>query len=271
MQQELHRFEDVWAVLRQRWALLIGVVVLSGAGAAGVSSLQPAEYQADTLALIQNRAAAEAAGRSMDPGEVATQAAVVQSDAVAEQVRSDLGLEVTNEELLDTVSVEPVEGKRVLVITATWPSAEGAADVSNAFAESYLELAEDRARAAQEAITDSYVGRISDVQGQISSLRRESRSATGNQEAEIEAQIQSLISRQAELQASLLLADDPSTVTSGGIVLRPAETPSSASAPRPLRAGVLGGVLGFIVGLMVFYMRDRTSGASRHRAAGASR
>jgi capsular exopolysaccharide synthesis family protein len=219
--------------------------------------LQTPYYAAEAQVLIQNRAQLEEPGRAMDPEEVATQADVVTSDAVTRRVISDLDLSTNPDDLLDRVKVTPVDDKRVLAVEATWTDPEVAADVANALASAYIDLADERARAAQEALTDSYVERLSQVAAQLADLREALPNARETETEDMRAEIQSLVARQGELQASLLLAEEPSSFTSGGVVLREAEPPARASSTQPVRAGFLGAVIAMVLGLGLVYLRDR--------------
>jgi capsular exopolysaccharide synthesis family protein len=249
--------QDLVGLVRRRWRALVALVVVGAVVGALVSMLQVPYYSAEAQVLIQNRAQVDEPGRAMDPEEVATQADVVTSDAVTRRVIDDLDLSTTPDDLLDRVSVRPVDEKRVLAIEATWTDADVAADLANSLSGAYIALADERAKAAQEALTDSYVERLSEISSQLEELRGQLPDATRTEAEDLRAQVQSLVARQGELQASLLLAEEPSTFTSGGVVLREAEAPVNASSARPLRAALLGAVIALVLGLGLVYLRDR--------------
>jgi capsular exopolysaccharide synthesis family protein len=249
--------QDLVGLVRRRWRALLALVVVGAVLGALASMLQTPYYAAEAQVLIQNRAQLDGPGRAMDPEEVATQADVVSSDAVTRRVITDLDLSTTPDELLDRVEVSPVDDKRVLAVEATWTDPKVAAEVANALAGAYIDLADERAKAAQEALTDSYVERLSQIAAQLADLREALPDAPQTETEDMRAEIQSLVARQGELQASLLLAEEPSSFTSGGVVLREAEAPSRASSTQPVRAGLLGAVIALVLGLGLVYLRDR--------------
>ncbi len=257
MEQDMRTPQELLAVVRRRWRLLLLVTLLGVIVAVGLSSLQAERYTAEADVLVQSGIQLNEPGRAMDPEQVATQAEIVVSDAVARRVIDDLGLDTNSSDLVDDVTASPADGTSTVTITATAGTRDEAADIANGFAEGYIALASLRASAAQTAISDSYLAQLTLVSSELARARAELPDATGAERRDIQAEIESLLSRRGELQSSLRLSDDPTSVVSGLEVLHPAVPPQEASEPRPLRAGMLGGVIGLLLGLVLAFVRDR--------------
>jgi len=264
-QQDLTNLHDHAAVLRRRWVILLVFVLLGLATPIALSFLQTPLYTSETRLLLQNAAASpDDPATSIDPEEVATQAVVVVSDAVANRVRSALSLSEPTDDLIETVTVEGVEDQRILAVSATRPDAQEAADVANAFAQEYVAFQEDRAAEARNDVRDAYLTRLTDLKLEIADLNDRLAGAQGGRVVRLETEVQSLQARQAELQAALLASEDPATVqTTGGEVLQRAEPSEDPSSPRPIRAALLGLVSGLVLGLPVAYLRDRADDGIR--------
>ena len=266
MEQDLAGFRDHTAVLKRRWRVLALFVVLGVVAGVALSMAQARVYTSETKLLLENQIAASTGSvDGMQPEEVATQAEVVVSDVVANRVIDNLGLDETTDSLIESVTVAGVEDKRILMITASRPNAEEAAAVANAFAEEYVALRTDRATRTREAVSEAYIGQLSEIKLELTDLRRQVRGVGPNRRAQLRVEVDSLQARQAELQAALLTAEDPAAALStGGEVLQSAETPKGPSEPKPIRAGLLGLVVGLILGTLWAYLRDRSDDGIRN-------
>ena len=129
--------------------------------------LQPRLYTSSSKLLLGLDASTNStAPVGLDPEEIATQAEVVRSDAVARSVIDRLDLDVSVEDLLASVTVEAVDNKRVVLISVDRPDADEAAAVANAFANEYVDL---RIRKAAHHGLDRPAG----VRGALTQLRDE--------------------------------------------------------------------------------------------------
>lgn len=258
MDRELATLQDHARVLGRRWRLITVFVVLGIAAALGLSYVQTPVYSANSTLLIEANDTSQTGGNTptIDSQAVATQAEIVLSDAVADRVLKQLHLPGTADQLVQTVSVSPSTDSTTVAITATRPTATGAAAVANAFANAYIGVRSDQAASAAKQIRDSYLSDLAAIKVQLDKLQKTSETV-GNT-SEVTAEIQSLVARQSELEAALTVAEGPAaTPTVSGQLLTHAQVPASPSSPRPLRAGLLGGVLGLIVGVLIGYARDR--------------
>jgi len=257
MEDELRTLPEGLAVLRRRWKTWLLFLIIGVAAGVGISALKTPMYSATTSVLVQSPFAQNSFGRALDPEEGATQADVILSDNVAKKVIDDTGVDLTSDDLLKRVTAEPVQDKQVVTVTVTWPTAAEAAKVANSFATQFIQLGEDRAQQAQSTATNVYVQRVSETKAALAKLEQRLQTAPDAKKPEIQAEIDSLITRQAELKASLLTSDDASALIPRAEVLREAKTPTTAAQPNPLRAGILGGVIGLIFGLLLAFARER--------------
>src|SRR4051794_38777355 len=95
MGQDVQTLHDALAVVRRRWKLLLTCVILGVLVAIGLAALQTPKYTANADLLVLSRTQLSDTGRPIDPVQVATQADVVVSDAVASRVVSELGLDTS--------------------------------------------------------------------------------------------------------------------------------------------------------------------------------
>ncbi|HLL91754.1 MAG TPA: polysaccharide biosynthesis tyrosine autokinase [Solirubrobacteraceae bacterium] len=131
-------------VLRRRWPIILGVVLLSTAIVLAKHAKAPKTYKATSSVTFQNSTLPDAAlqvnsGGSGEPQrDAATNVLIAHSPEVAEGVRKELGLSASADELLGEVSVEAAANADVLNIAATTGIPRESARLANAFAEQYL-------------------------------------------------------------------------------------------------------------------------------------
>jgi len=257
MEEELRTLPEGLAVLRRRWKTWLVFLILGVAAGVGLSLLQTPMYAATTSILVQSPFADNTNGGALDPEEVATQADVILSDTVAKRVIKDRHLDITTDDLLKQVTAEPVQDKQVVTVTVTWPKAKKAAKIANSFAAQFIQLGNDRAQQAQTTASNVYLQRVSETKAALTKLDAKLAAASDAKKPAIQAEIDSLITRQAELKASLLTSDNASALIPREEVLRQAKTPNAPAQPNIVRAGILGGIVGLILGLLVAFIRER--------------
>ncbi len=257
MDEDVTSLRDHLEIMKRRWRLLVAGLVLGVAAALGLSATQSTQYTAEATLLLDPGKTTSTA-TVMDPDEVATQANVIASVAVAKRVVDSLALDVTPQRLLRSVTVAPIDQTRTVSVTAVRPTADEAAAVANAFARHYIAYrVEDEVQNAV-AIRAALQNQLATVTSELSTVRRKlAQSPDRDQRLLLRAQEQSLVARQADLQTQVLLLTSPSEPAPGGKLLYPAQPPGHPSQPRPLRGAALGGVLGLILGTLLAYARDR--------------
>jgi capsular exopolysaccharide synthesis family protein len=263
MDRELATLQDHARVLGRRWRIIAVFLVLGVAAGLGLSFMQNPVYSATATLVLEANQTSQSGGNlpTIDSQAVATQAQVVLSDAVADRVITQLDLAPTTaDELVQTVSVAPSTDSTTIEVTATRPTAQGAADVADAFVANYNRLRTDQAARAAKMVRNSYVADLASIRTRLNKLQKvsQAQALAGTPSPEVDAEIQSLVARQSELEGALMVAEGPAGMpTISGHFLNHAQVPATPSAPKPLRAGVLGGVIGLIIGVLIGYARDR--------------
>ena len=127
--------------LAQHWPFIVGTVVLAVLAAVVYVAMAEERYEAHADVLVtpvspdnETFVGMPLIRESGQGRSVLTAARLVKAPQVADAVRERLGLGVPREELLGSVRVAPQEQSNIVTITAEAPTAQGAADVANAFA-----------------------------------------------------------------------------------------------------------------------------------------
>lgn len=266
MEQDLTSLSDHLAVVRRRWRVVVVCLILGIAAGVLLSLLQPRLYTSSSKLLLGLDASTNStAPVGLDPEEIATQAEVVRSDAVARSVIDRLDLDVSVEDLLASVTVEAVDNKRVVLISADRPDADEAAAVANAFASEYVELRISQGLKTELTVRQVYRERLNELRDELALVRNQlDQTVAESERTELRAQRRSLIDRQAELQTALALRGDLTPAAGvGGQLLESADPPEVPSQPKPLPSGLFGAVIGLLVGVLLAYLRDRTDDVVR--------
>lgn len=252
-------------LLRRRWRTIALMTILGLAAALALAYTQTPTYVARAEVLVDPLSAQTPTSGVVVPSEeVSTQLQVLGSEPVAERVIDQLGLSDSPSELLNTVTVAPVEATRVLTIEVTRFEATEAAAIANALAEEYLTYRQERAVEQADAQQEAYVEEFAALQDEFANVTSEVQTASGSTLTALRARRQSLVIQltAASTQISALGAPGVSTLQAGE-VLRPATIPNVPSAPRPLPLGLLGALIGLLLGIGLAFLRDRVDDAVR--------
>lgn len=270
MDQDLVRLQDHLAVFRRRWRLIALCAALAILAGLAFAFSQTKMYSGTATVLLQPQQTLDGttsnnSGVIMEPEEVATQADVIASVAVAERVVDDLDLNVRDpQDLLDDITVTVVEDKRVVEVSALERRPKLAVDVANSFAEQYIEYVEARATESAVAVQDSINRALEKVDGQLDNVDDLLDDATGADRQELKAREAGLLFKRSQYETQLAtLAASQATPLPGGEVLLRAEMPTSPAEPQPIRTALLALVIGLLVGVGVAYLRDRLDDAVR--------
>ncbi len=131
-------------VLRRRWPLIVGVVLVCMAVAVVRHERASKSYAATASVAFQSTTLPDAAlqvtpSSSGEPvRDAATEVLIGHSSEVADGVRKQLHISTSAAELLETVSVEAAPDADVLHFTATTGNPQYSATLANAFAEQYI-------------------------------------------------------------------------------------------------------------------------------------
>lgn len=233
---------DLLGVLRRRFLVIAGCVVLV-AGAALVFSLaQTKQYSATASLLFRDpgfdqRLFGSQAFNATDPArEAATNLNLVSLDAVADLTAEDMAAaDLSGDEVSEMIAVETQGASDVVSITATDPDPEFAATVANAFAESYVDF---RREADRNKVTEA----IDLVQAELDALDADARDSDEGQ---------TLQKQVGRLQALSALQ------TGNAEIVQAAEAPSSPSIPKTGRNVSVGIVLGLLLGIGTALLMER--------------
>jgi polysaccharide biosynthesis transport protein len=172
--------EQSWA--RSLWsrtpggvALAVLVCLLGTLAGGWYGARQAAVHEATAVVLISPLAGNPFSpdGAGSDLVNLETEAQLVRSDTVADDVITDLGLDLTPAELLDGVSVEVPPNTQIVRITAASESEDDALARAQAVAESYLEFRQTRARAASSILADQVAEQVANGQADLTKKTRQ--------------------------------------------------------------------------------------------------
>jgi succinoglycan biosynthesis transport protein ExoP len=229
---------DYLALLRRQRLVVLGVTVIFAAAAFLLSTSQTPEYEAE--ASVQFRDVAldlPLLGIPAQPQPAAERAAVraasVTSPRAARRVRKELDTKVPPAALRGAVTARVEALTNLVSVQATWDDPRFAAALANAFA----------AEAARTATRQQ----LNRVDAAIDEVEEQIRAAGSGAESDVREAIAR--ERLGELEAVRAVAR-PAQVTTR------AEPPAAPVSPRPLRNTILGGLIGFALGLLAAFIRD---------------
>ena len=241
---------DLLAALRRRLLMVIAVAVAL-ASTALVYSLQSQKQYTATAKLLfrdpgfdQKLFGSSVLAPSVDPDrEAATNVSLVSLETVTERTLRALPESSLTESALRAKVRVAAEGRsNVVAVTATDPKPAFAATLANTLARQYIEF---RRAADRSKITDA----VDLVRRQFTALSPERRAGQDGRTAE---------RRIDELQVLASLQ------TGNAELVQPAQAPTAASSPRPVRNTVVALLLGLIFGVMFAVLRDRIDRRLRH-------
>lgn len=213
-------------VLRRRWPLVAGIVIVCVVISAVQQKRATPTYKATASVAFQESSITEGlligagAGSSGEPQRDAdTEVTIAHSPEVAQGVRTQLGNRIGVPELLGMVSVEAAPNADVLNITAATDNPRESAQIANAFANQY--------------ITFRTNSKLSQIDAAKTQLQQQLNSAPpGSTEA---VSLQQQILRYAQARA---------VVGAGANIIGRATPPSSPSGTKFSTAVILGLVIG---------------------------
>jgi len=200
---------------------------------------------------------------------MATEAQVARSLAVARVVIDELHLHISPRRLVDPLSVHVPVDSDVLEFTYASPQPKVAQTGAQSFAKAYLTLRRNQLKSQILAQSASIEDRIRFLTTRLSALRANIRRERSEDGAILRAQANALTAQIGLLQQKL--ADvSASTTVSAGATLGPAPLPESPARPRTmLNAAVAlfaGLLLGFAVAAAQEYAYDRIRGPKELQA-----
>ena len=195
--RETPGLEDYIAAVRQRKLLIVACGVLFFALAILFTSSRTATFTAEARVLVNPTAVGSIDTRLVQPS-LEREREVIDSNAVADLVATDVALNQTGRALLENVEVVFVDDSDTLEVRYTDTDAERSELVVNSFAQQYVNLR---------------VGQADDLDSQTIAELADALAGIDEQIAEVDGQVAQLVSE----RAGLLAIGDTATVVSDQI------------------------------------------------------
>lgn len=251
---------------RRKFSIMLPVMVAAGV-AYGLASRQEPTYESFTDLLFS--ASGPGAADAARPVSIPTEARVATSPAVLAAAAERLDpLAAGASSLQGAVEAEQAGDIAVLRITARHGSATVAADIARAVSETYLAERDRRTQEAMAAGSAEITERLNELSGEVARLTAEiaAHEAGGRREqaAALRQQLNLLAGEQSVQQARLYQLRLAAAGSDRDVsVLVPAAVPGGPISPRPLRSGVIGGLVGVLAGLGLAMAREHMGSAVR--------
>ncbi|MDP3630345.1 MAG: Wzz/FepE/Etk N-terminal domain-containing protein, partial [Actinomycetota bacterium] len=253
---------DYLSVIRARKWVIIQAVVIVTLTALVVSFLQAPSYEGTAKVLISGQDTGSAilgtaiSELSSQPERgLQTQVQLMQLRPLAESVIRTLGLKIKPDALLGQIEVSAVGQTNIVTVKATANDPRLAAQIANAMGDEFVAWSKEYKRESIKAAADEVeqrldiskqevleLGRKISAQGKSDDLTAELAIATGS--------YTTLATKLEELRIQEQLE------TGSGRMVSPAVVTEEPVAPRPMRNGALGLVVGFVFGLGVAFLYE---------------
>ena len=247
-QVQLRKYLDV--LLRRK--MLIGFVTLLSLGAGfGLSFRQTPIYEARAPVLLQPRnnqsVFSPDAGVRLDPGLVVeTEIAVLASGPVREEVVKKIGP-------VGRVRVTQVRQTLVVEVRARDRDPARAAQAATTYAETFIDLRSKQRVDQILSAGTSIRAKIAETDARIAEIDKEAAAtnrADPNVQRSIETRRLALIGQQTLFRQKLDQLEVDASINAGGAqLLAPAAAPGTPVQPKPVRNGLLGGIVGLLLGI----------------------
>lgn len=228
--------QDLLPILRRQLAWIVLCCVLVSGAAYFFSARQDKEYSAKASVLLRDVGGSETTPidsqgqSSLDPDrEAATGARLFSLPVVSRRASQRLGVPVAGK-----ISTSVSQDSNLLSVTATDDEPLGAARIANAFSREFIALRRDssqRAIRAQQRLAQRRFKSLGPFE-------------QGTQQG------RALKRRISDLRTAAALQ------TGNATIVEPAQRPSSASSPKPLRNAALGAAVGLLLGIIAALVRE---------------
>ena len=253
---------DYLSILWARKWIVIAIVVITTSSALAYSLRQDSVYSSSAeIMVLPVSFDPKVPSTAATPPNMLTELQVANSDTVQREAFLRLaGQDIPR----GTMLASQVEGAEALVFTSVSSDARGAQATAQAHADAYLDFRQigliDQLNGARE----SYQSQIDEIDSELEEIVRALQSAQGETLALLNSRYSLLLSERVSYVSKLNDLVSPEDVQVGRI-LRSANLPRSPSAPRPMRDGSLGFLVGLAIGIGVAFLRDRLDERVRGR------
>ncbi len=245
---------------RKRFVLVTAAVAVVATLAATAS--QTKTYSATATA--EAHAPRDQAG--VNGPNMATEAQIARSTAVASTAARELGLDVAPSELLSRLGVFVPADSDVLKFTYSSPRPEDAQAGAQAFAKAYADVRRRQFEDTALLSASSTAKRINVMRDQLSAVRLQLGQAEGSRKRALSVQSDALTTELSLLQTKLAELNDQITTFTPAEVVGEAPLPRSPSKPNVtlnVFLGLLGGlVIGFGIAALAEFRDDRVRSAA---------
>ena len=241
---------------RRTTIVLVALGLVSTSIAA--SLLATPVYRASAEVLVQPRGSESVFNPDSSPnspaGTVETEIRVVRSDPVRNAVTARLG----HAPKVEAIRVGETE---VMRISAVNRKAGRAAEVANAYAESYVAFRKSQAVGDLETASDQIRAKIEALDTEIDALDRRMTGASASDRDALRASLgpryTNLLTERSLLAQKLdSLEVDAALKTGGAQLVAAADVPRSPASPKPVRNALVALLVGLILGVGLVFLRE---------------
>jgi succinoglycan biosynthesis transport protein ExoP len=249
--------EALAVVWLRKWSIL-AITLLTLGVALLVSSWQTPIYEAQVRILVTPVTGFGSDSTPLQEPNLATEAELIDSVAVAEIVADELAIPGPPRELLGNLSVDQPTDTEILQVGYRHPDPLQAQRRASAFADAYLQF-------RRESVTETVLSSVENAQDQIALLTADfetiNRQLRGLSEDDpnrgiLETRANLLSTQIVQLQLELISLPDEVTV---GRIIQPAALPPRPVSPNHAVNGAFGLVAGLALGIGLAFLRDRLS------------
>lgn len=242
-----------WLLFLRDWflVLLIGTV-LAGGAAFAVSSVLPKTYEARTTLLVgQSITSPNPDYSQLLASQVIAQtyAEVATARPNLESVITAIGLEMTPEELAEAVEARAPANSTLVIVTASAGEPALAASMSNALAQSLLDIVDDAGSGVTMADVEAVDADIDRLNERIATLLDQDTLSEGQQASltALREEVAALRTERADLLEELTGSANRLSV------IEPAITPDEPVSPRIILNTAIGAFLGLVIATLAAY------------------
>lgn len=248
-------------VLSRKWIILQAMAIISVI-AYGITASQVSIYQASAKIFLKGSQGESIFPESSmqlwnDPDRsIQTQIELIKSTPIAAKVVKNLGLEVTPEDLAQSIGVKPVKGTDVLELSYVDEVPERARDVVNIYAQEYITSRREASISQLSLAIRQLKSKIEDVKIEQFDLAKELTENNDTSKRRLESefaftsQFYMLLAEKHEM-----LKVDQALKKGGAELYQPASIPSMPINASPMRNGIAGLMAGMMLGFgMVFLL-----------------
>ncbi|MGH9890421.1 MAG: polysaccharide biosynthesis tyrosine autokinase [bacterium] len=256
-------FREALAVLRLRKWSILAITAAMLALALAISFRRTPLYRSEASVLV-SRIEVFTTGIAAPPApNIATEAEVANSVAVARLVATALGLQTDPRELLEDLEVSSPPDTEILEIDYVHPDPRQAQTLAEAFAQAYLDY---RRQSAEETVAES----AERIQRALDELEEQEDALVAELEEldETDDEARSDLESQLAVVRNLILQRELERVSltnpaSVGTIVEPASLPGTPFSPNHPLNGAFGLAAGLALGIGLAFIRDRLAGRLR--------